>query len=100
MGSTVEAMIIELGQQLAEAELCYGHGSDNPQDEAAELVLFAAGLRHEQAPTCYAQELDSAAIDKARALVERRITERLPAAYLTQRMWFAGYEFYVDERVL
>jgi ribosomal protein L3 glutamine methyltransferase len=100
MGSTVAALISELSQQLAEAELCYGHGSDNPQDEAAELVFFAAGLDHEQAPECYAQTLDATVIDTARTLAERRINERLPAAYLTQRMWFAGHEFYVDQRVL
>jgi ribosomal protein L3 glutamine methyltransferase len=100
MGSTVEDLIIKLTGQLAEAQLCYGHGSDNPQDEAAELVLFAAGLRHEQAPACYAQSLDSVVTNTAQALVERRINERLPAAYLTRRMWFAGHEFYVDERVL
>ncbi len=100
MTLTVEQLIGELAGQLEEASLSYGHGNDNPVDEAAELVFFAAGLRHEQAPDCYTQPVDESAIATARTLVERRITERLPAAYLTQRMWFAGHEFYVDERVL
>jgi ribosomal protein L3 glutamine methyltransferase len=100
MGLTVEQLIGELATRLQAAELSYGHGSDNPDDEAAELVFFAAGLRHEQAPECYAQSLNEAAIKAARELVDRRINERLPAAYLTHRMWFAGHEFYVDERVL
>lgn len=100
MTLSVEQLIAELTAQLAAAELSYGHGSDNPADEAAELAFFAAGLRHEQAPECYALPLDEGAISKARELVTRRINERLPAAYLTHRMWFAGHEFYVDERVL
>ncbi len=100
MALSVEQLIAQLAEQLDAAGLSYGHGSDNPHDEAAELVFFAAGLSHDQAPGCYALPLDAAVIGKARDLVKRRISERLPAAYLTQRMWFAGHEFYVDERVL
>ncbi len=100
MALTVEQLIGELAGQLERAGLSFGHGTDNPFDEAAELVFFAAGLRHEQAPDCYAQSLDSLVMDRARALAARRINERCPTAYLTRRMWFAGHEFYVDERVL
>ena len=100
MALTVQQLIDELHERLGAADLSFGHGTDNPHDEAAELVFFAAGLRHDQAPECYGQALPEAAISKARELVTRRINERVPAAYLTQRMWFAGHEFYVDERVL
>lgn len=98
--TTVEQLIRELADALSAAELSHGHGMDSPVDEAAELVFFAAGLHHDQAPDCYAELLDDAVIGRARDLVQRRIRERVPTAYLTQRMWFAGHEFYVDERVL
>jgi len=85
---------------LADANVWFGHGNDNAFDEAAELVVFGAGLRHEDAPAMYGRELSSRQREDVLQLIDRRIRERVPAAYLTHRMWFAGHEFYVDERVL
>jgi len=98
--ATVEAVIHRCAELLRAAGVCFGHGSDNAVDEAAELVFFAAGLRHEDAAQVYGQPLTGEQQAAASALVKRRIEERLPAAYLTRRMWFGGLEFYVDERVL
>jgi ribosomal protein L3 glutamine methyltransferase len=78
----------------------FGHGSDNAWDEAAELVFYAAGLAHEDAPAAYRISPTAEQQACAEALLQRRVRERVPAAYLTQRMWFAGHEFYVDPRVL
>ena len=98
--ATVE-QLIHYGTLLFEqAELWFGHGTDNAFDEAAELVFFGAGLRHEDAADVYSRQLGAAERGAILALFERRIAERIPAAYLTRRMWFAGHEFYVDQRVL
>jgi ribosomal protein L3 glutamine methyltransferase len=97
---TVAQLIRQGAQRFAEAQLWFGHGSDNAADEAAELVLFGAGLKHEDAPAVYSQVLSEAQCERVLSLFEQRIAERVPAAYLTHRMWFAGHEFYVDARVL
>ena len=95
------AQCIERGaRQFEAAGLEFGHGTDNAFDEAAELVFFGAGLRHEDAAAVYGQTLTAAQLERIESLFERRVRERIPAAYLTQRMWFAGHEFFVDERVL
>jgi ribosomal protein L3 glutamine methyltransferase len=97
---TVEQLIRTTAARLDAAALSYGHGSDNAFDEAAELVFFAAKLKHEDAATVYAQVLTAKQVAAVSILVQRRIDERIPAAYLTNRMWFCGLEFYVDARVL
>jgi ribosomal protein L3 glutamine methyltransferase len=98
--ATVEQLIRYGAAELDRAGVCFGHGSDNAVDEAAELVFFAAGLRHEDAERVYGHTLTASQRAAALELLDRRVRERVPAAYLTRRMWFAGHEFYVDERVL
>jgi ribosomal protein L3 glutamine methyltransferase len=92
--------IAQTARRFARAKLAYGHGTDNPWDEAAALVFHAGGLRHADAPAAYEVTLDLAQRRQLRALVQRRIDERVPSAYLTGVTWFAGHEMRVDARVL
>ena len=97
---TVAQTIERVAARLEAAGLSFGHGTDNAIDEAAELIFFGAGLRHEDAATAYEKSLTPEQRERIDVLIERRIRERVPAAYLTNRMWFAGHEFFVDTRVL
>ena len=80
--------------------LFFGHGTDNALDEATTLVLFALHLPPDL-PAIYRDcRLTWPERETIADLLERRIGERKPAAYLTNRAWFAGLEFYVNEDVL
>ena len=96
----VEQLIRTICQRFEEAGLSYGHGTDNPLDEAAWLVFATLQLAHDDAPSAYTLEVDDDQLNKTLLLAERRVNERVPLAYLLNQAFFAGHEFYVDERVL
>jgi len=81
-------------------ELYFGHGTDNALDEATGLVLYALHLPPDMPGHFMESTLMEGEKKDILALFERRVKERMPMAYLTQEAWFAGHEFYVDERVL
>lgn len=87
-------------RRLDAADLYYGHGTDNAADDALFLVLHGLGLSYDASDQALNTQCSDQATAKVDVLINRRINERLPSAYLTNRMWFAGLEFYVDERVL
>lgn len=93
-------LVAQAARRLAREPLAYGHGTDNPLDEAAALVFHALGIPHAAAPAAYGWALEPRGRARARALVERRIRERLPFAYLTGVTWFCGLEFEVTPDVL
>jgi ribosomal protein L3 glutamine methyltransferase len=97
---TVGAAIARAARALRRARVHFGHGTDNARDEAAELVFYAAGLAHDLGAAAYPMKLTARRAARIDALLERRIAERIPLAYLTHRSFFAGLELYVDERVL
>lgn len=89
-------------RQLQDAQVAFGHGTDNALDEAAWLTLWQLGLPLDtpldgpDTPASLTPEQQSA----CQALVAQRISTRKPAAYLTHQAWLQGYAFYVDERVI
>jgi ribosomal protein L3 glutamine methyltransferase len=83
-----------------EAGLYFGHGTENAWDEALALILHTLHLPHDINPLMLDAKLIQAERETLYKLIERRIHERVPLAYLTHEAWFAGLTFYVDERVL
>lgn len=80
--------------------LFFGHGTDNALDESAALVLHALNLQHDLPPAYLQSRLTTHEKELVLELFQRRVNERVPAAYLTNKTNFAGLSFYVDENVL
>jgi ribosomal protein L3 glutamine methyltransferase len=95
----IQKTIQQVAARLDSVDLCYGHGTDNPLDEAFYLIYGLLGIdfADEQASL---RELNVGEEAMLEAALKRRIEERVPTAYLVGRAWFAGHEFYCDERAL
>ncbi|MGF6772020.1 ribosomal protein L3 glutamine methyltransferase [Paraburkholderia sp. GAS199] len=98
--STVRDLLRFAVSRFNQAELSFGHGSANAYDEAAYLVLHTLHLPLDLLDPFLDAKLTTAEIDAVLNVIERRATERVPAAYITQEAWMHGFHFYVDERVI
>jgi ribosomal protein L3 glutamine methyltransferase len=80
--------------------LFFGHGSSSAFDEAAYLILHTLKLPLDKLDPFLDARLLPEEIADVLAIIDRRTSERLPAAYLTNEAWLTDYRFYVDERVI
>lgn len=98
---TLKDLLTQASQRLEAAQLAYGHGTGNAQDEAAWLVLWQLGLPLDSDLDALARRRitpeEQAAVQ---ALIQRRIDTREPAAYLTGEAWLQGVPFHVDRRAI
>ncbi len=93
-------MIRRTATRFGAARLAYGHGTLNAHEEAAWIVMHACGIPPDDLEEYAARELSLAEARRIEKLAERRIRERIPAAYLTHEAWLGDFRFYVDRRVI
>lgn len=102
--ATIGGMIEWCARRLEQGDVFFGHGTDNAFDEAAALVIGAAGLDQAAAAAdpdeYYARDVPADTAVAIDAVLRRRVDERIPLPYLLKEAWFGGMPFFVDERVL
>ncbi|MBA2401792.1 MAG: 50S ribosomal protein L3 N(5)-glutamine methyltransferase [Bradyrhizobium sp.] len=86
--------------RFIEAKLVFAHGTTDPVAEAAFLVCESLHLHPDQFEGFATARVTLAEGKAIRALIERRVTTRTPAAYLVNKIYMRGLPFYVDERTI
>ena len=98
--STVRDLLRFAVSRFNEAKLTFGHGSLNAYDEAAYLILNTLHLPLDTLEPFLDAKLTSQELEHVVTILEQRVIERIPAAYLTHEAWLGDFNFYVDDRVL
>ncbi len=86
--------------EFEKAELYFGHGTDNAWDEAVAIVLQMLELPSDYPVVMFDAKLIKQEKQHIISAIKTRVQDRKPSAYITNKGYFAGIEFYVDERVL
>jgi len=97
---TVRDLLRYAVSQFNATKLSFGHGSDNAWDEAVYLLLHTLHLPLDTLEPFLDARVLTDERERFLTMVERRMTERVPAAYLTGEAWLQGHRFVVDQRVI
>lgn len=90
----------QASRYMEDNDLWFGHGTDNAWDESVSLLLWSAALPIDTDADILKATLEPEVQERFVAAINRRVEERIPAAYITQEAWFYGLPFYVNKDVL
>lgn len=82
------------------SDIFFGHGTSNAYDEAVWLIFGFLHLPHDTIENFLDAHITSKEKKDLLFLIEKRINEKIPTAYLLNEAWLKDYKFYVDERVI
>lgn len=77
-----------------------GQVATNAHDEALYLIMRTLALPLDSQSTVLQHKLTTAEVMAVEKVLDRRLVQRIPAAYLTREAFLGEYRFYVDERVI
>jgi ribosomal protein L3 glutamine methyltransferase len=97
---TVGDLVRHAEGRFAKSKLAFGQGTHGAREEAIFLVYEALGLPVHRVAPFLARRVSAAERERVVALIERRVRERIPAAYLLGCAYLQGLRFRVDERVI
>jgi ribosomal protein L3 glutamine methyltransferase len=97
---TIRDLLRHAVSRFNQARLFFGHGSVDAWNEAVYLILHTLHLPLDRLDPFLDARLTKSERDAVLAIIDRRVDERVPAAYLTGEAWLGDYRFVVDERVI
>ena len=86
--------------QFESSDIFFGHGTSNAYDEAVWLIFGFLHLPHDTIENFLDAHITSKEKKDLLFLIEKRINDKVPTAYLLNEAWLRDYKFYVDERVI
>lgn len=98
--ATLRAWIALAEDVYDRAGLALGQIAINAHDEALYLFLRTLGWPLDSDPAVLDQPLTPAQRIALRQVLQKRVINRTPAAYLTREAFLGEHRFYVDERVI
>lgn len=98
--ATVRDWLRHAVSRFGAARLVYGHGTGDPLDEAAFLILETLSLPIDRLDPWLDARLTRAERHALADVIDRRIATRKPAPYIVGAAWIGPHRFRVDERVV
>lgn len=86
--------------RFEDSDVFFGHGTSNAYDEAIWLIFGFLHLPHDTIDNFLDADLTGKEKKYSLFLIEKRIKDKIPTAYLLNEAWLRDYKFYVDERVI
>ena len=86
--------------ELETSDLSFGHGSPSAHEDASFLICRALKLPFENFDMFLDAALTHNELVRIVHLIDRRVHDKTPTAYLLKEAWLTEHRFYIDERAL